>query len=57
MAEGSFKTFGLDYGDRLRSAGFKEVTESDFINTLRESDMIKRYALQKDEIIYFCEKI
>ena len=49
------RLFGLDYGDRLRSAGFK-VTESDFINTL-ESDMIKRYALQKDEIIYFCEKI
>ena len=49
------RLFGLDYGDRLRSAGFK-VTESDFVNTL-ESDMIKRYALQKDEIIYFCEKI
>ena len=49
------RLFGLDYGDRLRSAGFK-VTESDFISTL-ESDIIKRYALQKDEIIYFCEKI
>ena len=33
------RLFGLDYGDRLRSAGFK-VTESDFIKTL-ESDMIK----------------
>ncbi len=48
------RLFGLDYGDRLRSAGFK-VTESEFIKTL-DSDLIYRYALQKDEVIYFCEK-
>ncbi len=49
------RLFGLDYGDKLRSAGFK-VTESDFIKTLDDT-LISRYALQKDEIIYFCQKI
>ena len=48
------RLFGLDYPDKLRNAGFK-VTESNFINQI-EKDLIIRYALPKDEIIYLCEK-
>ena len=48
------RLFGLDYADKLRKAGFK-VTESDFINQI-QSDLVTRYALPKDEIIYLCEK-
>tara|TARA_B100001758_G_C18361426_1_gene585971 strand:- start:185 stop:952 length:768 start_codon:yes stop_codon:yes gene_type:complete len=48
------RLFGLDYGKKLASAGFK-VTESDFINEL-DSELVERYALPKEEIIYFCEK-
>ena len=48
------RLFGLDYPDKLRNAGFK-VTESDFINQI-EKDLVFRYALPKDEIIYLCEK-
>ena len=49
------RLFGLDYGKRLEKAGFK-VTESDFINEL-DPKLVERYALPKDEIVYFCEKI
>ena len=48
------RLFGLDYPDKLRNAGFK-VTESNFINQI-EKDLVFRYALPKDEIIYLCEK-
>ena len=48
------RLFGLDYGDKLSEAGFK-VTQSDFVNNLNP-DLIKRYALNCEEIIYFCEK-
>ena len=48
------RLFGLDYGKRLEKAGFK-VKESDFINEL-DPKLVERYALPKDEIIYFCEK-
>jgi hypothetical protein len=48
------RMYGLDYPDRLRSAGFK-VTEDDYINTFTE-EQIKWYSLMKGEIIYFCEK-
>ena len=49
------RLYGLDYSKRLQKAGFK-VTESNFINEL-EQELVNKYALPKDEIIYFCEKI
>lgn len=49
------RLFGLDYGKRLEAAGFK-VTEDDFVNKL-DSSLVKRYALPKGEIVYFCQKI
>ena len=48
------RQYGLDYGKKLKTAGFK-VTESDFINKL-EPKLVERYALPKGEIIYFCEE-
>ena len=49
------RLFGRDYGDRLSAAGFK-VTESDFINEI-DPKLVERYALPKDELVYYCEKI
>ena len=49
------RLFGRDYGDRLSKAGFK-VTESDYINEL-DPKLVERYALPKNEMVYFCEKI
>jgi len=49
------RRYGKDYADRIRSQGFK-VTEDDYCSTLPEETRTK-YALPKDEIIYFCEKI
>ena len=48
------RLFGLDYGMRLRKIGFK-VTEDDFVKHL-DPYLVNRYALPKEEIIYFCEK-
>jgi len=48
------RLFGRDYGEKLAAAGFK-VTESKFINELG-ADLVERYALPKNEVIYFCEK-
>ncbi|MTI21232.1 SAM-dependent methyltransferase [Fulvivirga sp. RKSG066] len=48
------RLYGKDYPDRIRSAGF-EVIEDDFIHTI-PSDLVERYALPKNEIIYFCKK-
>ena len=48
------RLFGLDYGKKLSSVGFK-VTESNFINEL-DNDLVQRYALPAGEMIYFCEK-
>ena len=48
------RKFGVDYGDRLRKAGF-EVKEDNYLNELSE-DVRKRYALPAEEIIYFCKK-
>ena len=48
------RKYGKDYSDRLRSVGF-EVQEDDYIHQLPE-ESVRRYALPKDEIIYFCEK-
>ena len=48
------RLFGQDYSKKLAAAGFK-VTEVDFIKELSPKQ-VERYALPKDEIIYFCEK-
>lgn len=49
------RMYGKDYGKRLEQAGFK-VTEDDFVLNLPNEE-VKKYALPKDEIIYFCEKV
>jgi len=48
------RLYGLDYGNILSEAGF-EVVEDDYINTL-DPKLVKRFALPKGEIIYFCKK-
>ena len=48
------RLYGLDYAKKLTDAGFT-VTESNFVNEL-DKDLVIRYALPKDEIIYFCQK-
>jgi SAM-dependent methyltransferase len=49
------RLFGRDYGDRLTAAGFK-VTESNFINEI-DPMLVERYALPKNELVYYCEKV
>jgi SAM-dependent methyltransferase len=49
------RKYGKDYGDKLRLGGFK-VTEDNYLDELSPEER-KRYALPKEEIIYFCEKI
>ena len=49
------RLFGLDYPNKLRDVGFK-VTESEFVKEMNPQ-LVKKYALPKDEIIYFCEKL
>lgn len=48
------RLYGRDYGKLLTKAGF-EVTEDTFVKEL-DTKLIKRFALPKDEIIYFCRK-
>ena len=48
------RLFGRDYGDKLIAAGFK-VTESNFINEI-DPKLVERYALDKNEIVYYCQK-
>lgn len=48
------RLFGRDYGDKLNAAGFK-VTESNFINEI-DPKLVERYALDKNEIVYYCQK-
>jgi len=48
------RLFGMDYGDRLRAAGF-EVTEDRYVAEIGEA-LQERYALMSDEILYFCRK-
>jgi len=49
------RLYGRDYAKRLREAGF-DVTEDNYVHTFSE-DLIKRYALPKDEILYICRKV
>ncbi|HNV52219.1 MAG TPA: methyltransferase domain-containing protein [Tenuifilaceae bacterium] len=48
------RLYGKDYGARLRSAGFV-VDENDYVKTL-PVNLVERYALPKDEILYVCSK-
>ncbi len=48
------RLFGRDYGNKLTAAGFK-VTESNFINEI-DPKLVERYALDKNEIVYYCQK-
>jgi SAM-dependent methyltransferase len=48
------RRYGLDYGDRLKKAGFK-LTVIDFVSKLPAEDAA-RFGLDKNEKIYFCEK-
>ncbi|MDG1261361.1 MAG: methyltransferase domain-containing protein [Flavobacteriales bacterium] len=48
------RLFGMDYGQRLRDAGF-EVVEDRYVADLGK-EMQERYALMSDEILYFCRK-
>ncbi len=48
------RMYGKDYPDRLSKAGF-QVKEDEYVLQLGE-ESIKKYALPKEEIIYFCSK-
>ncbi len=48
------RLYGLDYGQRLQKAGFT-VKEDRFVMEL-PNEMVRRYALPANEIIYFCAK-
>jgi len=48
------RLYGMDYGKRLASAGFR-VKEDPFVMEMSE-EKVKRYALPPNEIIYFCAK-
>ncbi|WKN41206.1 class I SAM-dependent methyltransferase [Tunicatimonas pelagia] len=48
------RRYGHDYGDRLRQGGF-QVTEDDYVKHFTP-EQIQRYALMKNEIVYFCKK-
>ncbi len=52
--EDHVRMYGQDYGRRLEKAGF-QVNEDEFVNTL-STEKIKKFALPKGEIIYFCKK-
>jgi SAM-dependent methyltransferase len=48
------RLFGKDYGKELAKAGFL-VTEDDYVNEIGQG-LFEKYALPKDEIVYFCKK-
>lgn len=48
------RLYGRDYADKLRSAGF-DVAEDGFAKEL-QTDIMERFALPKDEILYICRK-
>ena len=49
------RLYGRDYPERLERSGLK-VTADDFVSTFSNEE-IERYRLDKDEKIYFCQKI
>lgn len=48
------RLYGTDYAQRLRSVGFT-VVEDSYVKQLAP-ELVQRYALPKDEIIYLCKK-
>jgi len=49
------RLYGRDYGKRLSDAGF-EITEDNYVQTLPR-ELVQKYALPKDEILYICKKV
>lgn len=49
------RLFGLDYGEKLRAAGFK-VTEDDYALQLSEQEA-DYYRIVRSETIYYCQKL
>lgn len=48
------RKFGKDYAERLRKSGLK-IEENQFVKQIGP-DLIKKYALPKDEVIFVCRK-
>lgn len=48
------RLFGMDYGNKLRAAGF-EVIEDDYVKQLPQN-LVERYRLDPSETIYYCRK-
>jgi ubiquinone/menaquinone biosynthesis C-methylase UbiE len=48
------RKFGKDYAERLRKSGLK-IEENQFAKEIG-SDLIKKHALPKDEVIFVCRK-
>lgn len=49
------RLYGQDYAERLKNAGF-EVTQDNFVHEL-SPELVKRYALPSEEILYICSKL
>jgi len=49
------RLYGRDYAQRLEKSGLK-VTTDDFVKKFSD-DEVERYRFDKDEMIYFCEKV
>lgn len=49
------RLFGQDYGQELAKGGF-QVTEDRFVMELSK-ELVERYALPREEIVYFCQKV
>jgi hypothetical protein len=49
-----FRLYGRDYADRLKTAGF-DVEENMLVKTL-SADLVKRYALPENEVLYIARK-
>lgn len=49
------RIYGRDYKQRLEKAGFTVKVDT-YVRELTD-DMIKKYGLKKDEVIYFCTKM
>lgn len=48
------RKFGKDYAERLRKSGLR-IEENEYVKQIG-SDLIKKYALPKDEVIFVCRK-
>jgi hypothetical protein len=48
------RKFGKDYAERLRKSGLN-IEENQFVKQIG-SDLIKKYALAENEVIFVCRK-